>query len=203
MHGLKDYFNVLIIKVMKEIEIQVQVDAIAPLLDFLKANGQFKNEKHQVDEYFTPAHRDFTAVRPTNEWLRLRDSGGKASVNYKVWHQDTHGKSTYADEFETPIEDIVNMRKIFEVLNFKSLTIVDKVRKTWAYGDYEIAIDSVKGLGEFVEIERLTNENVDVKKIVDEMIGFIKSLGCGKVTRNFVGYPFMLLFKDEIRIEVL
>jgi len=188
---------------MKEIEIQVQVDNVQPLLDVLGAKGKSNGEKHQIDVYFTPAHRDFTAFRPTNEWLRLRESGGKASVNYKVWHKDEDGKSTYADEYETPIEDIDAMRKIFEVLNFKTLTVVDKIRRTWKYGDYEVAVDSVKGLGEFIEIELLTDEDVDVKKVIAEMVGFLKGLGCGKIVRNHVGYPFMLLFKDEIKFEIL
>ncbi len=188
---------------MKEIEIQVQVENVRPLLDALEKKGQFKGEKHQIDEYFSPAHRDFTAVRPVNEWLRLRESGGKASVNYKLWHQDSAGKSTFADEYETPVEDIAVMRKVFEVLNFRSLAVVDKKRKVWEYEDYEVSVDSVKGLGDFVEIELLTNEDVDVAKVVAGMVDFLKSLGCGKIVRNHVGYPFMLLFKDEVKTEIL
>ena len=59
-----------------EIEIQVNVEKIEPFLEFLTKSGQFVGEKHQVDEYFTPTHRDFLAVRPAVEWLRLRNSDG-------------------------------------------------------------------------------------------------------------------------------
>jgi len=186
-----------------EIEIQVNVDNPGKLIEFLANNGEFKSEKRQLDEYFSPAHRDFLSVRPAEEWLRLRDADGKCSMNYKNWHSNADGKSNYCDEYETKIESIDQARKIFTALNFKSLVIVDKIRKTWDYNDYEIAVDSVQGLGEFIEIEYIgTDNNADPKKITNEMVNFLKSLDCGKISRNYMGYPFLLLFPDEAKYEV-
>ncbi len=81
-------------------------------------NAEFLGEQHQVDEYFTPPDRDFTAERPVNEWLRLRtetrsgetrsgrtsevsesltseveeeriqEERTQSSINYKLWHRD-------------------------------------------------------------------------------------------------------------------
>ena len=65
-----------------EIEIQVNVENPKPLIESLKTNGNFQAEKHQLDEYFSPAHKDFLATRPVAEWLRLRDADGKYSINY-------------------------------------------------------------------------------------------------------------------------
>ena len=186
-----------------EIEIQVKVKNDKPLLDFLHKNGQFQSEKHQVDEYFSPAHKDFLSVRPVKEWLRLRDADGKYSINYKNWHYDDKGKSHYCDEYETEIEDLDTLKKILDSLNFKSLVIVDKVRRIWVYKDYEIGIDSVKDLGNFIEIEYVGKaEKVEPEKITAEMMNFLKEVGCGKVERNYVGYPFQLLFGDEVKFEV-
>lgn len=185
-----------------EIEIQVNIENSKPLTDFLENNAEFKSEKHQIDDYFSPIHRDFTGVRPVKEWLRLRDSGGKYSINYKNWHYDKNGKSHHCDEYETKIDDLSQFKKILDVLNFKSVVKVDKVRKTWIYKDYEIAIDSVKGLGNFVEIEYIGGEEkVDPEKITEEMVNFLKKVGCGKIKRNYVGYPFQLLFPDEVKFE--
>ncbi len=70
------------------------------------------------------------------------------------------------------------------------------------YKDYEISIDSVKGLGDFVEIEYIgRDEKVDPKKVTEEMINFLKGLRCGKIIRNYVGYPFQLLFPEEVKFE--
>ncbi len=185
-----------------EIEIQVNIENSKPLIDFLEKNADFQKESHQIDEYFLPPHRDFIGIRPVNEWLRLRDSDGKYSINYKNWHRDKDGRSHYCDEYETKLEDLTQLRKILDTLNFKPLVKVDKIRKIWTYKDYEIAIDSVKGLGDFVEIEYIgKEEKVDSKKITEEMVGFLKDVGCGKIKRNYVGYPFQLLFPEEIKFE--
>jgi adenylate cyclase class 2 len=185
-----------------EIEIQVNIENSKPLTEFLEKNAVFQKENHQIDEYFSPFHRDFIAIRPVEEWLRLRESGDKYSINYKNWHYDEEGKGHYCDEYETKIEDINQLRKILEVLNFKTLVRVDKVRKTWTYKDYEIAIDSVKELGDFVEIEYIGKDNqADPKKVTDEMVEFLKTIDCGKIKRNYVGYPFQLLFPDEVKLE--
>ncbi len=186
-----------------EIEIQVNIENSQPLIDFLKKEGVFQAEKHQTDEYFSPAHKDFLGVRPVTEWLRLRDTDGKYSINYKNWHFDESGKSHYCDEFETRIENIDQVGKILSALNFKSIVIIDKLRKNWTYKDYEVAIDSVSGLGDFVELEYIgRDEKVDPKKITEGMIDFLKTVGCGKITRNYVGYPFLLLFPKEVKYEV-
>ncbi len=186
-----------------EIEIQVNVENSKPLIEFLEKNGNFQSEKRQVDEYFSPAHRDFIATRPVAEWLRLRNAEGKYSFNYKNWHFDKNGKSHYCDEFETKIEDIATIKKILQALNFKSLVVVDKLRKIWTYKDFEIAVDSVESLGDFVEIEYIgKNEKVSPEKITDEMVDFLKKVGCGKITRNYVGYPFLMLFPNEVKYEV-
>ena len=186
-----------------EIEIQVRVGSTDNLEKFLKENAQFKGEKYQKDEYYSPAHRDFLVEKPIAEWLRLRESKSN-SITYKNWHYDKDGQSHYCDEYETPIADIEKMRKIFTVLDIKLLATVEKTRKIWDYQDYEISIDSVTDLGDFVEIEyKGSNSLLSPKKITDDMIKFLKHIGCGKIERNFVGYPFMILYpKDQVFKEV-
>jgi len=187
-----------------EIEIQVNVERIEPLLEFLAKNGQFISEKRQIDEYFTPHHRDFLAVRPAVEWLRLRNSGGSFSVNYKNWYIDEQGRSQYCDEYETRIDNLEQVKKILIALNFQSRAVVDKLRKIYLYGFYEIAIDKVANLGDFVEIEwKGESQDVEPKKITDAMVKFLKDVGCGEVKRNYQGYPFLLLFPGEAKYEIL
>jgi adenylate cyclase class 2 len=183
----------------REIEIQVKVENSINLLDFLAQNAQFQKESHQIDIYYCPAHRDFLATRPVKEWLRLRDSNGRYSINYKNWHYEGDGKSNYCDEYETQVESLEQLQKILEVLNFKPITTVDKLRKTWRYKDYEVAVDSVKNLGDFVEIEyKGEDTTLTPAQITAEMVDFLKELNVGKIERNYVGYPFMLLFGREV-----
>jgi predicted adenylyl cyclase CyaB len=185
-----------------EVEITVNIENSKSLIEFLEKNAEFKKEKHQVDEYFSPAHRNFVEVRPVKEWLRLRNEDGKYSINYKNWHYDDDPeKSSYCDEYETKVEDLGKIKKILEALDLKSLVKVDKLRKTWVYNNYEIDVDLVKELGDFIEIEYIGKEKVDPKKTTDEMVSFLKKLGCGKIKRDYVGYPFRLLFPNEAKWE--
>lgn len=184
-----------------EIEIQVNIENSKSLIEFLEKNAEFKKEKHQVDEYFTPPHRNFIEVRPVKEWLRLREEDGKYSITYKNWYYNDLGVSSHADEYETKLEDSSKVRKIFEALDFKSIAKVDKTRKTWVYKDYEVDWDSIKNLGDFVEIEYIGDKEVDPKKTTGEMVAFLKDVGCGKIKRNYVGYPFMMLFPNEVKWE--
>ncbi len=188
-----------------EIEIKVKVEDARLLVEYLDERATFRGEHRQVDEYFTPAHRDFLAARPAIEWLRLRDADGKSSINYKHWYADTEGKMNHCDEYETQVGSVELVRKIFTALNFRSLVIVDKVRRSWQYRNYEVSIDSVKGLGDFIEVEYKAQAEepatADPKAITDEMVRWLKNFKCGRVQRNYQGYPFLLLFPNEAKWE--
>ena len=187
----------------KEIEIQVRVSDVDKLEAFLAKNAKFKGEKYQKDEYYSPSHRDFLAEKPVAEWLRLRESKTN-SITYKNWHYDHNGNSHYCDEYETGVDDVEKLRKIFAVLDFRPIIIVEKTRRTWDYADYEVAIDVIMDLGDFVEIEyKGSDKSADPAVVTDGMIKFLKKVGCKKIERNFVGYPFMLLYpKDQVFEEV-
>jgi adenylate cyclase class 2 len=185
-----------------EIEIQTKVETLELLLKFLEANAKFASEKHQIDEYFTPPHKDFLASRPAKEWLRVRYADNKSTLNYKNWHHGEDGKSHHCDELETELGSAVTAKKLLKALDFKTIVIVDKVRKAWTYEDYEVAVDSVKGLGDFVEVEYIgSDDKADPDKIASEMITFLKNTGCGEVSINYVGYPFMMLFPEEVKFD--
>lgn len=189
-------------KKLVEIEIQVRVENSDQLVAFLQENATYKGESHQIDTYYTPSHRNFIKERPVKEWLRLRNSSGKYSINYKNWHYEKDGRSHYCDEYETPVQDIEQLQKIFTALDMKEVVVVDKIRKIWNYKNYKIALDSIKGLGNFVEIEYDGKETYEKPaEITKDMISFLKEFNVGEISRNYVGYPFQLLFPDEVEYE--
>jgi adenylate cyclase class 2 len=186
-----------------EIEIQVKVTRIKKLLQFLKDSGKFFGEFIQTDEYYTPKHRSFTKIRPIKEWLRLRKSEKGNYITYKNWIYGKSGKSWHCDELETEIDDLKQIRKIFSALDLKLLCKVVKKRTIYKIDNYEISLDNVKGLGNFIEMEYKGKKKIEVKQAVKEMITFLKSKDCGTLKRNNGGYPFMLMFPSEVKFEEL
>jgi predicted adenylyl cyclase CyaB len=184
-----------------EVEIQVEIENVKPLVDLMENKAKFLYEDHQIDQYYMPAHRDFTKLDPMNEWLRLRDSNGKYSITYKNWQRNKDKKSHHCDEYETTIGDIDQLKKILEVLNFSTVVIVDKQRKAYLYKDWEIALDKVKDLGDFIEIEYKGKKIRSSEEIVAEMKDFLKALGLGKIKINSVGYAFKLLKPNSDHLE--
>ncbi len=181
-----------------EIELKITVENTKPLISLLEKEGTFSYEDKQVDEYYIPAHRNFIAEKPIKEWLRLRNSNGTFYITYKKRYYNPDGTSNYADELETEIKDPDTMRKTFEVLDFKHVITVNKLRKAWRYKDYEICLDKVEDLGDFVEIEYKGTALVDPNKTTDEMMKFIVDLNCGKIERPRKGYPWMMLEKKGL-----
>lgn len=179
-----------------EIEVQVRVEKTETLKSFLEQSAQFISENQQIDQYFTPAHKDFTSVKPIEEWFRLRNENGKYTMNYKKWHYE-NGIGQYADEFETEIGDLDTAKNILIALDLKPLVAVNKTRKKWMYMDYEIAFDTVVDLGSFVEIEYKGKETVDPKIVTTGMIDFLKQQDCGTIEINNGGYPMLLLFPED------
>ncbi len=104
-----------------------------------------------MDRYYQPTYRRFlkSSDETINEWLRIGIRENKKILNYKNWHQ-----SMYCDEYEVEIDDEDNLNKIFLILGLEEIALVDKKRKTYIYQDkYEIALDAVEKLGNFIEIE--------------------------------------------------
>ena len=179
-----------------EIEIQARIQRSETLKKFLADQANFISENQQVDEYFTPAHRDFTSVKPIEEWFRIREEKGSFTLNYKKWHYE-NGIGQYADEFETVVGDKETARKILLALDLRPLIVVDKTRKKFMYKDYEIAFDKVAGLGNFVEIEYKGKDKVDPKIVTAQMVDFLKEQDCGDIELNNGGYPMLLLFPED------
>ena len=183
----------------KEVEIQVKIENSADLLKFLEKNAKFLGEKRQIDEYYTPAHRDFLSIRPVSEWFRLRNENKQYSMTYKKWYYTKEGRGEYADEYETIFDNLESARKIVTALDCKHLTTVDKTRRKYLFEDYEVAIDNIKNLGDFIEVEYKSNISKNHEEIIARMIKFLKEHNCGKIYRNCGGYPFMLLFPGETK----
>lgn len=187
---------------MKEIEILVEV--YSPIDKVIKALEKFEylGTQETTDVYFYDPLRN--NLKPKNleikECLRLRTKNNKNFITYKVDNFDKNNKWLYSDEYETMIDDVFTINKIFEKIGLKELLTIHNSKRVYKYKDYEIAFETVEELGYFLEVEYCTNEDVDVKKEKEEIKEFINSLQINVSDELFMGKPEMIIKKYNITI---
>lgn len=183
-----------------EVELKYRVKNEKELLHWLKNNAEKVYEFRQIDEYYTPAHKNFFKKRVPNEYLRIRQSGRKYSIAYKYWYAQSDGEHSHCDEYETDIEDGEQVRKIFKALEFKKLVTVDKHRTVYEYKNFEIEIDDVKEVGLVCEIE-IKGEYENINEAQDMIRSLAHELGFREEDRGDdlkLGYAFLIAKKKGI-----
>lgn len=185
---------------MENIEVELKFP-LSNSLDLIKKLDSIaksvKEAENQTDIYYIPYHRNFLDKKPISEWLRLRESKKGFSLNYKKWHNENGEKTVVCDEFETKIDNINALKNILKSLNFEEIIKVDKIRRTWIYKKTEIAIDEIKELGNFIEIEAKGNFS-DVEEAKKYLNLILKELGAEIGEQDFEGYPYKILKKKGL-----
>lgn len=78
-------------------------------------------------------------------------------------------------------------------LGFDVLIVVDKVRNSWIYEEYEISIDTVKNLGDYIEIEYKGNENSNISDIIKNLNIILEKINADIGEEDHGGYGFKLI----------
>ncbi len=182
----------------------IEVELKFPILngnnieDFLTQKATFKYESFQHDVYYNAPHRDFLENNNNvSEWLRIRVAKGEAQINYKDWQPRDKKIKTHCKEFEANVDSYEQLKEILNALNFTKLIEVKKTRKAWDYMETEISIDSVEGLGFFIELE-YKGEIEEVELSRKHLFKVLKALKAetGELDRR--GYPYLLIEKKGL-----
>ncbi|MCC9605371.1 class IV adenylate cyclase [Blastopirellula sp. JC732] len=154
-----------------EVELKFPVDDLRRVEAALAGLGaEIDIPVKQSDFYYGHPSRDFAQ---TDEALRIRKVGSKNIITYKGPKIDATTKTRR--EIEVPLvsgsEGAANIIKMLESLGFSQVAEVTKNRRkanlNFADQQVEVALDEVKGLGEFVELEISTDEaGVDAARTV-------------------------------------
>lgn len=174
----------------KEIEVKVRVDAFQDLLKKLAALGCTLTEPiAQDDVIFINYDRPFINFTPRDQFLRIRKSGSKVIFTFK------QGEEMNSIEREFEVSDAKQLEDTLIFLGFRAAVRVRKIRRKTRYMSYEICLDEVEGLGSFIEIEKITDE--DATKVQKEMFDFLLSLGVKEEDRVLNGYDTLVWLKDN------
>lgn len=160
------------------IEVEVKARCDSEVADKILAMGAvLKGTEHHHDIYFNSPSRDF---RKTDEALRIRTKEEGARLTYKGPKLDSRTKSRV--ELTVELDNPMAMEKILSELGFRPSGEVRKRRTKYTLGKVTFALDDVDGLGSFLEIEALAEDDwTDKQEMVLEIL---KRLGQGESIRK-------------------
>ena len=138
------------------------------------------------------------------EFLRLRvQNDGRTLFAFK-YHPSKHQPGSIIDldsaplELELEVSSRETMEKILQLMEYKEAVRIKKVRRKAKYENWEICMDEVEGLGAFVEIEELMEENDTVEEVRKRMEEFLAKLGVGSEDLLKNRYDVMMLQKNGV-----
>jgi adenylate cyclase class 2 len=140
---------------MYEIEAKVRVDELGAVrIRLVEQNAEKIGEESQHDVYYNAPHRNFAE---TDEALRVRYTGGTPEITYKGPKIASSGLKARR-EINIRVDSGKRFEELLDSLGFTRAASVEKHREEYRLQGASIALDSVEGLGTFVEIEVLTEE---------------------------------------------
>ena len=176
---------------MKEVEIKIKINSAEQVLKQLQNKGcQFSAEIIQEDIVFIPNEIPGVPAPAGTNVLRIRKQKDKTIFTLK---QSMKGNHLAKLEKEVEIEDSGEMAEIIRLLGYKEIAHTNKVRRKCRYGDYEICVDRIKELGDFLEMEKMTAE--DPHQVQAEMFQVLDNLGINITEKIDVGYDVLYFRK--------
>jgi len=145
----------------------------------------------QHDYIYTVKDLDINKGYNDSAILRIREQNGKYIFTLKK------NRSNELDciEKELEISNKETMQEIFELMGYESNVQVHKTRIKGTYAEYEICLDEVEGLGSYIEVEKMSDE--DGEKVQNELFDFLQTLGVSKEDRVFNGYDTLIWMKNN------
>lgn len=181
---------------MREIEIKVRLQDKEGLLAALAGKGVALGEPvHQRDQVFgLPGEAGGDGN--TAPWLRVRTETRGYGENETKRALFTLKRSVTGQldsiERETEVGDPDVMIAIVKDLGFVPFSDLSKARQTGKLNNVEVCIDSVEGLGDFMELEQLADENADPAAITDDLWRIMAELGISRQDEVTDGYDILM-----------
>ena len=150
----------------------------------------------QVDTYYAHPHRNFAE---TDEALRISRVNNENFITYKGPKIDATTKTRREIELSiaSGAEGAERCDEIWRALSFTLVREVTKTRQIYrvsqAKHEIEIAVDSVKNLGNFVELEIVIDEQSELDAAREAVAALAEELGLKDIERR----SYLELLLDE------
>ena len=187
---------------MKEVEILVKtLDKKEVVSKKLRRVARFVGDVKVKDAYYyDPLRRGkyFKQNGQFAESFRLRRKDEKVYITHKHDIFDRKDKWIYSDELEAEVKDFHIAEKIVKALGMKKLVDLRILKRTFKTREYEIVLESVRGLGLFLEVEALRiRKGETVKEVKNRIWQFIKNLQVKTSQELGIGKAELVLMKKK------
>jgi adenylate cyclase class 2 len=184
---------------MYEVEVKLRAnhDTVRDALD--AAGATHVESVEQEDTYYDAPDRDFAQ---TDEALRVREERSATSRSEGEQTETTDTRLTYKgplvdsvsktrEEAETAVVDPAALRSILGGLGYEPAATVHKERERYTLEGVSVTLDTVDGLGEFVEAELDTEDDIEAAR--DRVLTVLDDLGLDTDEQIRTSYLGLLL----------
>lgn len=179
---------------MKEIEVKAKLKDKGSIVEKLKNLGCVFEEPITQNDTVYVKNVGSKEIYDTNDvFLRIR-AKNKNKFFFTLKKPVKNDLDVF--EYETEILTPKEMENALLEMGYKIALRINKTRVITHYNDCEICIDEVEGLGSFIEMEKLT-ENEDSEEVQKELFNFFISIGINQEDRVLNGYDTLMLQKLE------
>jgi adenylate cyclase class 2 len=180
---------------MKEIEVKAYLKHEEEVIEKIKTRGGILSEPiRQIDTVYTriPA-KTVEEYLKNDHFVRIREKSDGRFI-FTVKKPLSREVLTKA-EHETEIVNAQELERALFLMGYNVANKVIKVRRTAHINDVEICIDAVEELGSFIEIEKMSDE--DVVLVRKELNEFLTSLGVLPEDEVHKGYDILAIEKGN------
>ncbi len=179
---------------MKEVEVKAKIVNEGVIMRKLHSlRFEFSTPIIQHDSiYLHNSLSSYDNIVPGTNVLRIRKQQCKIKFTLKKAVEN----ELSCIEHEIELNDANQMKKMLEYLNYKCMVEVKKIRKKAYLNGITICVDNVEGLGSFIEVEKIT-EDEESKNVQEELFLFLVSLGVLPEDRVLQGYDTMMYYKNQ------
>jgi len=177
---------------MREIEIKASVSNKQALVNILRDKGvELSPPITQRDQVFG---RLGVLGGSNNDapWLRIRSETKNGNTVQIFTLKKSVTNQLDSIEHETEIADDKELAQIITHLGFESYSDLTKTRQKAQLGDIEICVDTVDGLGDFIEVEKLTGEDANYDEVAAELWEVLERFGVNRSDQVTDGYDVLM-----------
>ncbi|MGS2617968.1 class IV adenylate cyclase [Micromonospora sp. LZ34] len=171
-----------------EVEVKYRVDDESSLVEALRHRGvRLSASVRQDDQAYAPSMWRYGMSKVGVPFARLRTQDGCHLFTVKR----PIDNEMVCLEHETVVADREQMHAALLAMGFVPTVRIAKTRRSGRWGDVSVCLDSVDGLGAFVEFEALVGADESGQRVQEHLDRLVRSLGVG-VRRTTDTYDSLL-----------